>query len=79
MAGDINEYIDTYLPIIVERAGDRSHMVRKKVIQTLSLIMEKHSKEEVLKILLLKWQDSSPQVRDNVVKCLGKIFQKKAG
>ena len=70
--------MDTYLPIIIERAGDKSHIVRKKVIQTLSLIMERHSKEDVLKILLLKWQDSSAQVRDNIVRCLGKIFKNKA-
>ena len=58
-------------------AGDKSSIIRKKVIQILGLLMEKFSRDEVMKVLIVQWQDTSPQVRINVIKCLGKILRKK--
>ena len=40
--------------------------------------MEKFSRDEVMKVLIVQWQDTSPQVRINVIKCLGKILRNKA-
>ena len=58
-------------------------MVRRKVINLLALILSHSSsiKEDdnkttvvILRVLLLKWQDSNETVRSNLVKCLGTLF-----
>ena len=47
-----------YLRLIVDRASDKSHMVRRKVISILTSILNHKSFADstvVLKVLLLKW------------------------
>lgn len=61
----MQEFGKLYLRVIIERASDKSHMVRRKVIQLLTSILNQNPTESttVLKVLLLKWQDSNLAVR----------------
>ena len=47
-----------YLKLIISKALDKSHMVRKKVIQILTIILDFEKFKEstyVLRVLLAKW------------------------
>lgn len=53
----LKKFLAVYLRLIVEKAGDKSHLVRRKVIQLLSAILD-HVRDgqettSVLKVLLL--------------------------
>lgn len=57
------KYQEKYFPVIVMRADDASIGVRKKVIQILSLILEKSGRQDIIKILISKWEDSNASIK----------------
>ena len=77
----VSEFLKHFNRLIVEKAGDRSHLVRRKVIQLLSKILdtarEPAERTMILKVLLLKWHDSSLAVKENLVSCLAKLLTSK--
>jgi hypothetical protein len=60
--------------MVIERSNDTSIGVRKRVITILSHILEREGREDIIKILIRKWEDSSGSIRSNLINSIKKIF-----
>jgi hypothetical protein len=60
--------------MVIERSNDNSIGVRKRVITILSHILEREGREDIIKILIRKWEDSSGSIRSNLINSIKKIF-----
>lgn len=71
-------YIERYLGMVIERSNDTSIGVRKRVVAILSTVLEQEGREDIIKILIRKWEDSSGSIRSSLVTSIKKIFLSQA-